>query len=80
VETFTDITITGAKVVDKEVTFNTKNGAVTKTVPVWVIEHPTDGVLRNLQALYADGTEFTSYSEKQYAQRKLFDIKSSVIY
>jgi hypothetical protein len=81
VETFTDITILGAEQTEKQkrvVKYNGKDVEV--EVPVWVINKPETGPLRNLQALYGDNTELIKYTDKQQAQKHLFDIKSSIIY
>ena len=82
VQTFSDITITGAKQevsVERFTDYNTGE-EIEKEMPVWIIEHNTDGVLRNLQALYTNGERLVRYSDKIDAQKKLFDIKSAILY
>lgn len=83
IETFTDITILGVKkggTADIEV--HRSSGKQIKTVPLWHVEHPQDAKapLRNLQALYSDGTVFDTYESKIRAQKKLFDIKSALVF
>jgi hypothetical protein len=51
-----------------------------KNVSKWKIIHPKEGPLRNAQALYNDGEEIIKYEDKQILQRKLFDIKSAIIF
>ena len=82
VETFTDITIIGAEVLENQTRIVKHNGkdVELKDIPVWVVKHPAEGPLRNLQALFADNQEIIKYSDKIEAQRQLFDIKSSIIY
>ena len=81
VETFSDITILGAKVSEPEtrtVSYNGKDQEI--TAPIWTIEPPIKGPLRNLQAFYDKTTELISYVEKEEAQQNLFDIKSAILY
>lgn len=83
IETFTDITILGVKkggTADIEV--HRSSGKQIKTVPLWHVEHPQDAKepLRNLQALYSDGTVLDTYESKIRAQKKLFDIKSALVF
>ena len=82
VETFTDTTIIGAEVLENQTRIVKHNGkdVELKDIPVWVVKHPAEGPLRNLQALFADNQEIIKYSDKIEAQRQLFDIKSSIIY
>ncbi len=82
VETFTDTTIIGAEVLENQTRIVKHNGkdVELKDIPVWVVKHPEEGPLRNLQALFADNQEIIKYSDKIEAQRQLFDIKSSIIY
>lgn len=82
VQTFTDITITGAiQSAEPEKRTVKHNGQdVVMEAPIWTIKHSQDGTLRNLQALYPDGTELIKYSDKIDAQKKLFDIKSALLY
>lgn len=82
VETFSDITILGVVKSEKpEKRIIKHNGKDKKVeVPIWTIRRPAEGPLRNLQALFKDGTELIKYSDKQDAQKQLFDIKSSIIY
>lgn len=80
-ETFTDTTILGAIKGGTEKRVITKNGKQTeKEFPTWVVDIPSDGPLRNLQALYKDKVTLVSYTEKMDAQRKLFDIKSAIMF
>lgn len=82
VETFTDTTIIGAEVLENQTRIVKHNGkdVELKDIPVWVVKHPAEGPLRNLQALFADNQEIIKYSDKIEAQKQLFDIKSSIIY
>lgn len=81
VETFSDITILGAQVTEPQERIVQHNGKdITLTVPVWKVNHPTEGPLRNLQALYDDQVEFIKYSDKEQAQQHLFNIKSCILY
>ena len=81
VETFTDITILGAEQTEKQKRIVKYNGEdVEIEAPVWVINKPETGPLRNLQALYDANTELIKYTDKIQAQKHLFDIKSSIIY
>ena len=82
VETFTDTTIIGAEVLehqDRKINHNGKEVEL-KDIPVWQVKHPQNGPLRNLQALYDDGTEMITYGSKLEAQKALFDIKSYVMF
>lgn len=47
---------------------------------VWTVQHPTDGPLRNLQALYDHGQSFFWYSDKMEAQRRLAQVRSLIIF
>jgi hypothetical protein len=53
-------------------------------VPVWLVQRPKQGPLRNLQALYTTEKEtkeeFISYDDKIAAQKELFNLKSCIIY
>jgi hypothetical protein len=53
-------------------------------VPVWLVQRPKQGPLRNLQALYTTENEtkeeFISYDDKIAAQKELFNLKSCIIY
>ena len=82
VETFTDTTIIGAEVLENQTRIVKHNGkdVELKDIPVWVVKHPAEGPLRNLQALFEDNQEIIKYSDKKAAQQQLFDIKSSIIY
>lgn len=82
VETFTDTTIIGAEVLENQTRIVKHNGkdVELKDIPVWVVKHPAEGPLRNLQALFADNQELIKYSDKKAAQQQLFDIKSAIIY
>ena len=81
VETFTDITILGAEQTEKQKRIVKYNGKdVEIEAPVWIINKPETGPLRNLQALYDANTELIKYTDKVQAQKHLFDIKSSIIY
>ena len=85
VETYTDITILGVEKTEKQkrtIKYNGKDIEV--EVPVWIAQRPQNGPLRNLQALYTTNDkpmrEFISYSDKQDAQKSLFDLKSCIVY
>ena len=87
VETYTDITILGVEKTEKQkrtIKYNGKDVEV--EVPVWIAQRPQkeEDPLRNLQALYTTKDrptcEFISYSDKQDAQKSLFDLKSCIIY
>lgn len=82
VETFSDITLLGVIKSEKPEKRVIKHNGKDKEieVPIWTIKHPTEGPLRNLQALFKNGTELIKYSDKQDAQKQLFDIKSAIIY
>lgn len=82
VETFTDITIIGAEVLEHQTRIINNNGKdiELKDIPVWKIKHPSEGPLRNLQVFYEDGSEIITYGNKLEAQKVLFDIKSSIIF
>ena len=81
VETFTDTTILSAEQTEKQKRIVKYNGKdVEIEAPVWIINKPETGPLRNLQALYDANTELIKYTDKIQAQKHLFDIKSSIIY
>lgn len=85
VETFTDTTILGVEQLEhQQRTINRAGKTIEYSdVPVWKISKPTQGPLRNLQALVdlsRGKVELVHYEDKQNAQRMLFDIKSAVIF
>ena len=85
VETFTDISIISAENLGKQKRIIKYNGKDTEVeMPVWLIQRPQQGPLRNLQALFTTNNklehELITYNDKIDAQKALFDLKSSIIY
>lgn len=85
VETFTDITILGSENLGKQKRIIKYNGQdIEVEVPVWLVQRPQQGPLRNLQALFTTKDkierELITYDDKMEAQKALFDLKSCIIY
>ena len=85
VETFTDITILSSENLGKQKRTIKYNGQdVEVEIPVWLIQRPQQGPLRNLQALFTTKDkperELVTYDDKIEAQKALFDLKSCIIY
>lgn len=90
IEVSTDTTLLGVTDLGKQTrTIMVNNQEVTKEFPVWSIDKPAEGPLRNLQAFRSkfedlenpDGpVEIIKYQDKLDAQKYLFDLKSAIIF